>query len=274
MSEQLNNMWTWILFEDKDLQIYSQRRNGLYYILQSPPSIIRNTEVRWLNDEFLHINLIWDNSNSHDYPSCFYILENVLGDACIIDLLNKKVILNKIDFADYAGSSLIYKTESGYKAVDAHVRFVNRKNKTVSLYSIVNGIVFGPVHYEEIELYTNGFILDHKALFNNRGDLVYNVTGYVKEPKVGNVYYNEEKENCLLIIDYISQLHIMLFPNEDDIFKFEGRYENELYVYDMNSQVYKKEKICPEYNNPLESWTAADSDYAYEGHSELELGLY
>ena len=273
MSEQFNNRWTWILFEDKGLQIYSQRRNGLYYILQSSPSNVSNTEVRWLDDEYLHINLIWDNSNNKDYPSCFYILEDVLGDSCIIDLLNKKVILDKFDFADYTGGSLIYTKEFGCNAVDAYVRFVSRKNKTVSLYSIVKGFVFGPVHYEEIELYKNGFLLDQKTLFNTRGGLVEDVTGYVKEPKVENVYYNEEKENCILIIDYVTQLHIKLFPDEDDVFKFEGRYENEEYVYDMNSQELKKEIIHPEYNDSSEGWSAADSYYAYEGHSELELGL-
>ncbi len=272
MSEQLNNMWTWILFEDKDLQIYSQRRNGLYYIFQSSPSNVHNTEVRWLNDEFLHINLIWDNSKNHDYPSCFYILENALGDACIIDLLNKKVILNNFDFVDYTGSTLIYTKESGYKVFDAHVRFVSRKNKTVSLYSIVNGFVFGPVQYDEIELYKNGFLLDHKSLYNNNGEL-FDVTGYVKEPNVGKVYYNEEKGNCILIIDYVSQLYITLYPDEDDVFKFEGIYEKERYVYDMNSQELKKDIIRPEDNDPSGDWTAADSYYAYEGYSELELGI-
>ena len=41
----------------------------------------------------------------------------------------------------------------------------------------------------------------------------------------------------------------------------------------MNSQELKKEIIHPEYNDSSEGWSAADSYYAYEGHSELELGL-
>lgn len=270
-----DNMWTWVLFENNEMQIYSQRLNGLYYIFYSTPSTDSNSKIRWINDEFINIILLWDDSKNKEYPKCYYLLENYLREAYIIDILNKKIILKDFERRDFKGSSPVYNKKKGinYGIIDTYIRFVNQEEKKLSFYSLSKGLFIRSQSFDEIELYRNGYILNKKTLFNNIGDVREDITGYVKETKVENVYYNEQKGNCILLLDHVDKLFLVLESDEEDVLIFEAIYNEKNYKYNIGSQELKIFNAPKDYEDVPDNWTAADASCAYEGYSRLELGL-
>lgn len=113
-------------------------------------------------------------------------------------------------------------------------------------------------------------------MINYNGDKII-FSGYKKEfiSKQGVLFYNEENMKCLLFRGHSLNDCIELSQSEKDFYIFEAFSDNVHLKYDMR----KKELVCDDIHNGCDDqdndveWTSADSYYAFEGHSELELGI-
>ena len=264
---------TWVLFKNSTLEIYTTLKHGLYYIYQIVSKNGSKSESLWNKDGYLNINPLWINNNDNESPGVYYLLENYLGDVCIMEIVSKKIVLFNFDVSDYRSCAYINNNKKGFdiKIEDTIVGLLFKDKKSFALVSLKNGYVFGPYNYTIIEEYKYGVILDNKTIVENNGAIT-DISGYVKH---GRVICNEDKTDCLFILDEESQFIILLRQNQRKHNKFEASYKNRLYSFDIRtSELENIDLSTPEPpNRDIEEWTIADSYYAYEGHSELELGI-
>ena len=258
----------WILFENKKIRVYSLKENGLYSIYKSEMTDGDIKGIQWLSDSYLHVLPLWIN-NDNEIPACYCLLENYLGDGFIMELISKKIILDGFDYFDFRSRSEVFNNKIGFeiKIIDTVVGFIDKRNKIFSLFSISNGFVFGPYTYNKIDEYKNGVVLDGKTIVMN-GGFIKDIEGY---SKIDELYYNESKDEYLLISDITNKMPLNLVPDDNDLFNLETYYNNNIYKYDVKKR--KLTKVEQEYEDHGQQWTAGDSYYAFEGHSELELGI-
>jgi len=258
----------WILFENKKIRIYSLGQNGLFYIYKSDmiDGDIRGRQ--WLSDSFLHVLPLWINYDNEN-PACYCLLENYLGDGFIMELISQKIVLKDFNYFDFRSKSEVLNNKKGFemKIIDTMVGFIDKQNKIFSLFSISNGFVFGPYTYTEIDEFKSGVVLDGKTIVMNSG-FTKDIEGY---SKIDELYYNEPKNQYLLISEITNKFPLILEPDDEDIFKLETCYDNNIYIYDVIKK--RLTKVEQEYEDHDQQWTTADSYYAFEGHSELELGI-
>lgn len=258
----------WILFENKKIRVYSLGKKGLFYIYKSDMIDGDIKGRQWLSDTYLHVLPLWIN-NDNENPACYCLLENYLGDGFIMELISQKIVLKDFNYFDYKSRSEVLNNKKGFemKVIDTIVGFRDKRNKNFSLFSISNGFIFGPYTYNEIDEYKNGVVLDGKTMVMNSG-FIKDIEGY---SKIDELYYNESKDEYLLISDITNEFPLILVSDDEDLFYLETCYNNNIYKYDLKQR--KLTKVEQEYEDHDRQWTATDSYYAFEGHSELELGI-
>lgn len=264
---------TWVLFKNSTLEIYATLRHGLYYVYQVDSSNGTTSESLLNKDGYLNIEPLWINNNANESPAVYCLLENYLGDVCIMEIISKEIVLYNFDLSDYRSRAVVYNDKKGLdlRIIDTIIGLLTKGIKRFALLSLKNGYVFGPYKYTTIEEYKYGVILDNETIAENIG-VITDISGYVKQ---GSVFYNEEDANCILVIDEKDKFFILLRPNKSNPNTFEAVYNNKFYSYDIiANKLTKKDIPIPDYSDrDIDQWTASDSYYAYEGHSELELGL-
>ena len=268
MSLETSHTGPWILFENKKIRVYSLGKNGLFYIYKSDMIDGDIKGRQWLSDSYLHVLPLWIN-NDNENPACYCLLENYLGDGFIMELISQKIVLKDFNYFDYRSRSEVLNNKKGFemKIIDTIVGFIDKRNNILSLFSISNGFVFGPYKYNELDEYKSGVVLDGKIIVMNSG-FIKDIEGY---SKIDELYYNESKDEYLLISDITNKFPLKLVPNDIDLFKFETYYNDNIYKYDTIKR--KLTKVEKEYEDHGQQWTADDSYYAFEGHSGLELGI-
>ena len=268
MSLETSHTGPWILFENKKIRVYSLEKNGLFYVYKSDmiDGDIRGSQ--WLSDSYLHVLPLWIN-NDNENSACYCLLENYLGDGLIMEIISKKIVLEDFNYFDYRSSSEVHNKKKGFeiKIIDTIVGFIDKRNSIFSLFSISNGFVFGLYKSNEIDEYKSGVVLDGEKIVMNSG-FVKNIEGYTK---IDELYYNKSKDEYLLISSITNKIPLVLVPVDEEIFELETYYNNNIYKYDIKKR--KLTKVEKEYEDHGQQWTAADSYYAFEGHSELELGI-
>lgn len=268
------NIGTWILFKNKDLELYSLMRNDYYYIFISGKANNNNNEILWLNEAYKNIFPLW-NIEIKDNPACYVLLQNTSGETVIIELISKKVILKETNNAIYKGPFQIYNDErnSKCKIIDTNIGIIDMNQKTFRIFSIMNGFIVGPIPFEEVDFFKYGVFLDKKTIITYNGEQI-DMNGFVME-KERNIFYNEAEMKCKLFTGLKNRDIVILSPSVDDIYKFEGTSVNKYFVYDITNQKLSSENLSDlgKSHDDLETWTASDSYYAYEGYSELELGI-
>ena len=268
MTHKTNYTGPWILFENKKNRVYILKKNGLFYVYKSDmiDGDIRGRQ--WLSDSYLHVFSLWIN-NDNENPACYCLLENYLGDGFIMELISRKIVLENFNYFDCRSRSVIFNNKKGLemKTIDTMVGFIDKRNKKFSLFSISNGFVYGPYKYNEIDEYKSGVVLDGKIMVMNSG-FIKDIEGY---SKIDELYYNESKDEYFWISDITDKFPLRLLPNNKELFKLETIFNDNIYIYDVKQR--KLTKVEQEYEDHGQQWTAADSCYAFEGHSELELGI-
>lgn len=264
---------TWILYKNSTLEIYTTLRHGLYYVYEVVSTNGSKSESLWNKNGYLNIEILWINNDADESPAVYCRLEDYLGDLCIMDIISKKKILDNFELSDYRSTTAINNKKEGFdlKIVDTIIGLLFKDEKRFALFSIRKGYVFGPYNYTDIEEYKNGVILDNETIVENNGE-VTDLSRYIKQ---GDVYYNEDNNKCILIIDEKENFFISLNPKKNCPNKFEAEYNNKFYSYNIIANELSKKDIPKSYllDRDEDIWTAEDSYYAYEGHSELELGL-
>ena len=264
---------TWILYKNSTLEIYTTLRHGLYYVYEVFSTNGSKSESLWNKNGYLNIEILWINNDADESPAVYCRLEDYLGDLCIMDIISKKKILDNFELSDYRSTTAINNKKEGFdlRIVDTIIGLLFKDEKRFALFSIRKGYVFGPYNYTDIEEYKNGVILDNETIVENNGE-VTDLSRYIKQ---GDVYYNEDNNKCILIIDEKENFFISLSPKKNCPNKFEAEYNNKFYSYNIIANELSKKDIPKSYllDRDEDIWTAEDSYYAYEGHSELELGL-
>ncbi len=264
----------WIIYKNKKIEFYSLVKDGYYYIYITGSDNVDNSEILWLFEGYSRLFPLWIVDNEVE-PECYLLLENSKGEAFVMEIVNKKIIIDGFFYSDYLGfRQEINGKGFDMKITDTIVGIADHLDYKFYLYSLRKGFIFGPYPYNEIEKFAYGFILDKNTAINYNGQK-FDITGYVKEKKVGNVFYNEEKMKCLLIIGKSLDFTMLIMePCSHVEFLFSVTHKDVEYTYNIIKQKLSSRNI----NDDLEDdigyqWSASDSYYAFEGHSELELGI-
>lgn len=216
-------------------------------------------------------DLFTTNKNETE-ESCYILLKEIDDTGTLMELLNQKVLLANILWKN---CKFAVRTVGCYpnEKTDVVIRLWYKKEKSYSLYSIVEGYIFGPYHYSIIEEHASYDVLDSTLYIENNGRRRDLSEYYVKEIETDTysyeVYFNEN-DDVFIMLD---RLYYMSPDEYEDNIR-ECETENVIYKYDMSTEKLELEIKTNDFDN---IWTYQElrdaADIAYEGHSRLELGL-
>lgn len=204
--------------------------------------------------------------------SCYILLKEIDDTGTLMELLNQKVLLLNILWKN---CKFAVRTVGCYpnEKTDVVIRLWYKKEKSYSLYSIVEGYIFGPYHYSIIEEHASYDVLDSTLYIENNGRRRDLSKYYVKEIETDTysyeVYFNEN-DDVFIMLD---RLYYMSPDEYEDNIR-ECETENVIYKYDISTEKLELEIKSNDFDN---IWTYQElrdaADIAYEGNSRLELGL-
>ena len=169
---------------------------------------------------------------------CYYVLlKKINGKGVLIELVKRETIMDDVDY-DTFHQCLPHVMDYCKHIVAPIISFWNKEEKTYALYTPSKGMIYGPHHYQEIEEYKYGVILDGKIALCN--------SGYKADlstcTNLGNVFYRQEDDEYLLFVDEDGQLYRHM--NKDE--------KNESILYlETKKHFYKYNKETGELNNEL-----------------------
>lgn len=183
---------------------------------------------------------------------CYVLIEQANKYGIIMEIISNKVLLNNFKFNDKRSISHNAKGNRVDKfKTDSVIGFLNKTDNTFSLYSILEGFLFGPYNYSKIEEYKNGVILDNITAVENNGT-IRDISGFCKN---GNVFYNAKKDEYLLLIDKDEHLFVcMTYIDDEEVGAVSAVVGDDIYIYEWG------ELRCESrYDDEPYQWSAKDS---------------
>ena len=240
---------------NKDEEINEEYENNLPF-----DSGYRKQKIEYDEETEKQIESLKERLQTIKEPNrCYILIQYDNGQACIKEILSKKIVLGIFDIKDYELVSNAFWTD------DCIVKFHNINKKSISLFSLKKGYIFSPHTYKKLENYELGVIVDEKYVIEFRG-YVMDITNYERiEGKHyrGNVrydvYFNKESEKCYITLDLYCLLHGMekveTGPNTDENKNiFELKLGMNKYTFNADT----KDLIIDEYYEQ-DDWTDEDA---------------
>lgn len=264
-----NKAYNLIWLENGFIQIIVIKSNGFIKIYKRYIDNGEFIDKLWIDDEFRDVEIIMKSGYDSDEKYCYVHLIDSLGYNSILEIVNKKPILQDYQ---YNHIKMVFKRiepEQFHKPVVEEVvyRVLNKRKKIYALYSLKKGFLFGPYEYKEIDMNNGGVILDKKYAVENYGEVLdlsnYEKLGY-------EIYFDKEKDKYLLFLDQKDGMFIHMY--EDDV-------DNNIVCAETEYEIFKYDKTTGECTcEPLRGFSGITdwsqyNDIVYEGHSRLELGL-
>lgn len=241
------------VFQYDSLAIYFIKSHGSFRVYKMENGMTSQL----LNDVFVDVKLL---SKGDCY--CYLLLRKFNGSCTVIDILNMETV-NSFHRSELL---FLYKRtiDKEYeKETDAVFALWKQDKKNFSIWSLKEGYLFEPYDCNKLEEYANGVILDDKLAVEYNGSS-YDISSY-KEIK-GCVYYSEEKDRYLYLLDQDESLFVTMDADE---------YDKNIVKADLISRKIEYNKKTEELSI-IESEDPTDwseyNDIAYEGYSRLELG--
>lgn len=260
---------TYTIFKSPDSTIYFENRGKLIYIYRVEGTISNSMGELWLNEGYKDLLLL------HQIESSTYILlEDIHNNGIIMEIVSKKIILSDFRYNEFIYSS--HRTIEGISAKSLFLAkksmmnmfepicfFRNEVTNEFSVFSLYKGFIYGPSHYQTIDIYKNGVILNRTiAILKN--STIEDITGYIQKEKL---FVNEDKRQYKLLIDKDGVLLLQL--NKVNKYLFAAEFNKIIYSYDVLQDVINYESTLVDNDNSF----PGSMDEAYEGYSRLELGL-
>lgn len=160
---------------------------------------------------------------------CYYVLlKKINGKGILIELVKKEIVMDDVDY-DTFHQCLPKVMDYCKHIVVPVISFWNKKEKTYALYTPSKGMLYGPHHYQEIEEYKYGVILDKRYAVCNHAyycDLS-------KFLKLGGVYYQKESDSYIIFVD--EDMALYRHMGED-------KYDKSILIVETNKHIYKYNK--------------------------------
>ncbi len=234
------------------LQIYYIKKNNqiYYYNIHNPQSQNRHEELRSIEKSYNHIvSLIYgitDYGAESDYA--YVLLWDDSGRSCIKDILSGKVLLDGFNKCHLQKVHKILDDEERYiKDFLFSIDKWGENDKEFFIYSLLEGYVFGPYKYSNIERYENGSIIDEKYVVEYNG-FVEDISGYEKIDEKNNVYYNKESD-CWFILEDEGEEFLHYLDDSDYSEIKEAEVGDYLYRYNIETKnLEKNRRYCSDYD--------------------------
>lgn len=193
---------------------------------------------------------------------CYMLLKEDDGKAYVMEIFSKNILLKDIDYKSVKSikKRTIFCDDwwlmEDEKRKDAALVIWNKKEKQYSVFSIKEGYIYGPTHYNEIEELSCGVIIDEHIAVDNDG-YTFDFADYEED---GGIYYNKEKNDYKILLDTDDSIFFTMEEDErdEDIVKLEYEDPNGTIIYKYNKETgeQKKEFVREEEDY---QWTERDT---------------
>lgn len=170
---------------------------------------------------------------------CYYVLlKKTNGKGVLIELVNRETIMDDVDYDTF--HQCLPKVMDYCKHIVVPIISIwNKKEKTYALYTPSKGMIYGPYHYQEIEEYKYGVILDKRYAVCNHAyycDLS-------KFLNLGGVYYQKENNSYIIFVDEDMALYRSMYEDEKDESILYLKTKKYVYKYNKEKGELIKDKI-------------------------------
>lgn len=216
-------------------------------------------------------------ANCHEYVSyrkeknaCYVLLKKGNGKGVLMELFEEKIILDDINWKNFKAKIV---TEDGKN--DLVIRLWDKRKHDYSIYSLLEGFIFGPYRYSTITEYCSCVIMDKNMYVDDYG-WTTDLSKYTIDSLDSNwgeieIYSRKEKDVYYVFLDCLQRMS-------------QEEYNEKIMVYEGDNFIYRYNKVTKEIiierverNNLDGEWTYDSlidaANVAYEGYSRLELGL-
>lgn len=197
---------------------------------------------------------------------CYLMLKDDYDICTIVEILSKKV---KKSFNEYQCIKR-YKRKvevDGKEVNDIVYVLCDKYDMWYSVWSLMRGFLFNTYEYSEIKQYSCGAILDNKIAVDLRG-YSFDISSY-KEINYEGVYYSEEKDDYLYLLNDNRTLFVSLEADSDDENVVMAQLGERVFRYNKETDEFFEDRL-PRFEDV--DWSQYN-DIAYEGYSKQELGL-
>lgn len=213
---------------------------------------------------------VYYSSRRCENEACYLLLKKGNGKGVIMELLEGKILLEGINWGNFkAGSRIVDQKD------DVVIRVWDKQKCEFSLYSLLEGFIFGPYRYSTIIEYGCCVVMDENLYVDDDGwttDLSsYKIDYLETDCEDIMMYSNKEKNSYYIFLNRLNWLwededneNIRVFENDQYIFRY-NKLKNELKIDRVESDSLFGEWTYDSLNDA--------ADIAYEGYSRLELGL-
>ena len=212
-------------------------------------------------------------TNKEQEIYCYILFEDTKGNGVVMEIFTKEVLLCDFKYSDKRSIKRI-SPEKGSPQVrnDAIIGFLNRENKTFSLFSVLKGYLYEPYNYSVIEEHSKGVILDNKTIVTNDG-IIKDIKGYLRKDKV---IYNIEKGDFILLIDDKEEENMFVYMDygydeegklKDKVSGIAGEYNYTFDIYRGKLDYESRYQDAPYHWSQSDAWDAmTDGQYGdYSG---------
>lgn len=219
---------------EEDMIISSVYKSGYYKIVGTP--YLRRDRL-WIKGRYKDLKMLcWKDERNYLY--CYVLLKKLNGKGKIVELISKSVIVEDLNIDSF--KNCLMKCLDYCKHIEVPViSYLDKKQKTYTLYTPSKGIIYGPYHYNEVKEFRYGVVLDQRYAVC---DHAYHcdLSEYVN---LGDVYYNREDNSYIYFVDENNALYRHLAQDEDD--ESVLYLKTNQYIYRCNKETGKiiKEKI-------------------------------
>lgn len=188
-------------------------------------------EKPWLKGRFKDLRVLckkFDDYNQY----CYVLLKKYNGEGVIVELISKRIIIK--DFKHDVLKDCLMNVRDYCKHIEIPViSFLDKEGKTFSLYTPSKGFVYGPYHYNEVEEFRYGVILDHRFAVCTHG-YYCDLSEYTC---LGPVYKAKDRDDYIIFVD-----------EDKALFRYMGQDKNDesILSVDTKSHIYKYNKVTGE----------------------------
>lgn len=180
----------------------------------------------WLKGRFKDLKVICEKFDDYN-QYCYVLLKKKNGKGVIAELISKKIIIKDFNHSDYMDCLMNVRDYCKHIEIPV-ISFLNKKDKIYSLYTPSKKYVYGPYHYNEVEVFRYGVILDHRFAVCNHGYMC-DLSEYTN---LGVVYKDKELNEYIFFVDEDKAL--FRYMNQDKNDESILSVETKMHIYKYN----------------------------------------
>ena len=212
----------------EDMIISSVYKSGYYKIVGTP--YLRRDRL-WIKGRYKDLKILcWKDERNYLY--CYVLLKKLNGKGKIVELISKSVIVEDLNIDSF--KNCLMKCLDYCKHIEVPViSYLDKKEKTYTQYTPSKGVIFGPYHYNEVEEFRYGVILDQRYAVC---DHAYHCD-LSEYSCLGSVYKDKESDDYIIFVD-----------EDKALFRHMGQDKNDesMLSVETKTHIYKYNKVTGE----------------------------